>query len=597
MGNSALDLESAWLGFNRMTITSSSVQDVAPKFRGVEISNFENPWEKAEAYCRSALDRDAAHAHAPKLLAAILLGKKDVAGAERALLQHLQNHPDDGASHHVLGQLAAHRGDHETAVAHFECAAKGLPTHAPIFNDLGVSLHRLGRREVAFSTLRRALELDPQFGVAHENVGIVFFDNNHFEAALQAHLVALTRTAPNLFEARASILKNLVNAAGRDGKLALAEKVLRIEVEHNFSVGAAEQLAIVLEYLRRPEDAKMVRNEVARRIGVQWAACAKQSKATILMIGAVGGNHIPTRYLIDQDAFSCLSITLLSQDQPDAAVVDIEALGRADVVFNTIGDADRDDGQLAAIAAVCERLGKPVLNPPGAIFKTGRDGAAQLFDGIEGMITPAARKASRTELIDLPLLQPMLVRPTGDHGGKHLELLHNDNEKQTYLSAHSQDHFVLTPFYDFQSTDDYWRKYRLIFVDRKVYPYHLAIGDKWLVHYWRAEMAQADWKRQEEETFLADWRHVFGDVAVSAIEEIARRLDLDYCGMDCALTKDGRVLLFEANACMLIHLDEPAAAFPYKHRYVPIIRDAFNRTVLKRAGTAANFDPTGDPKL
>jgi hypothetical protein len=44
------------------------------------------------------------------------------------------------------------------------------------------------------------------------------------------------------------------------------------------------------------------------------------------------------------------------------------------------------------------------------------------------------------------------------------------------------------------------------------------------------------------------------------------------------------VLLFEANACILLHLDEPAAAFPYKHRHVPPIRDAFTRLVKARAG-------------
>jgi hypothetical protein len=128
-----------------------------------------------------------------------------------------------------------------------------------------------------------------------------------------------------------------------------------------------------------------------------------------------------------------------------------------------------------------------------------------------------------------------------------------------------------------------WRKYRLIFVDRCVHPYHLAIGEDWLLHYWRADMQRSPWKMAEEERFLQDWRGVFGPLAAEAVEEAARRLDLDYCGMDCALTADGRLLLFEANACILLHLDEPAAAFPYKHRHTPPIREAFTRLVLERA--------------
>jgi hypothetical protein len=121
-------------------------------------------------------------------------------------------------------------------------------------------------------------------------------------------------------------------------------------------------------------------------------------------------------------------------------------------------------------------------------------------------------------------------------------------------------------------------------VDRVVYPFHLAIGEDWLLHYWRAEMARSPWKLAEEERFLDDWKGVFGAQAAAAAEEIAKRLDLDYGGMDCALTADGDLLLFEANACVLLHLDEPAAMFPYKHRHVPPIRKAFSRLLLSRAG-------------
>jgi hypothetical protein len=65
---------------------------------------------------------------------------------------------------------------------------------------------------------------------------------------------------------------------------------------------------------------------------------------------------------------------------------------------------------------------------------------------------------------------------------------------------------------------------------------------------------------------------------------VARRLDLDYGGMDCALTSDGRVLVFEANATMLIHLNESRDEFPYKHRYVPRIFEAVSRMVARRLG-------------
>ena len=280
---------------------------------------------------------------------------------------------------------------------------------------------------------------------------------------------------------------------------------------------------------------------------------------------------------------------MLSPDQADAPLgaVAFEALNAADVVFNTLGDIDRDGGQHAAARALCARLGKPVLNPPDAVARTGRDNAPALFGDIDGLIVPAVHRTTPQALATTEIDAPLLVRPAGDHGGDNLTLLRSAADRDTYLAADRPNDLVLTRFHDFRSGDGHWRKYRFIFVDRQAFPYHLAIGDDWLVHYWRAEMGRHDWKKAEEEQFLADWRCVFGAAGAAAVDQIARRLNLDYGGLDCALMDDGRVLFFEANACILVHLDEPPKAFAYKHRYVPPIRDAFTRLVLERAGKTA----------
>jgi glutathione synthase/RimK-type ligase-like ATP-grasp enzyme len=281
-----------------------------------------------------------------------------------------------------------------------------------------------------------------------------------------------------------------------------------------------------------------------------------------------------------------LTVNLLSPDQPDAPLgsMDIARLKTADVVFSTLGEADLDDGQFAAAAEVCRQLGKPVLNPPVSVLRTGRDRAAALFGDIPGLVAPEVRRMTPPDLAALPIEAPLLLRPVGDHGGENLALVRDDAEKRAWLAANQGDGVLVMPFLDFRSADGHWRKYRLIFVDRRVWPFHLAICDDWLAHYWRAGMRRSAWKKAEEAEFLADWRAVFGAKAALAAEEIARRLDLDYGGIDCALTRDGTLVLFEANACMLLHLDEPEAAFPYKHRHVPLIRDAFTRMVLQRAG-------------
>jgi hypothetical protein len=43
-------------------------------------------------------------------------------------------------------------------------------------------------------------------------------------------------------------------------------------------------------------------------------------------------------------------------------------------------------------------------------------------------------------------------------------------------------------------------------------------------------------------------------------------------------------VLFEANANMLVHLDDPPDRFPYKHRHVPRIFEAMTDLVRRRIG-------------
>jgi hypothetical protein len=79
------------------------------------------------------------------------------------------------------------------------------------------------------------------------------------------------------------------------------------------------------------------------------------------------------------------------------------------------------------------------------------------------------------------------------------------------------------------------------------------------------------------------------EAQVRVVEEIARRVDLDYAGLDCGFTSDGRVLLFETNANMLVHMDDPYEEFAYKHEHVPKIIAAWNNLVdrkLKQRVTA-----------
>lgn len=123
----------------------------------------------------------------------------------------------------------------------------------------------------------------------------------------------------------------------------------------------------------------------------------------------------------------------------------------------------------------------------------------------------------------------------------------------------------------------------MIFVDRRPYPYHLAICDHWLVHYEGAGMDKSAERRLEEQRFLEDPARALGEPVMAAIAEVGRRLDLDYCGADFAITADGRVLTFETNATMLVHDEREDGVFAYKNPAVQAITAAFEAMITRAA--------------
>ena len=59
---------------------------------------------------------------------------------------------------------------------------------------------------------------------------------------------------------------------------------------------------------------------------------------------------------------------------------------------------------------------------------------------------------------------------------------------------------------------------------------------------------------------------VLGPRAMAALGYIAEALGLDYAGVDFALGADGALLLFEANATMVIIPPEPEPVWDYRRQ-------------------------------
>jgi glutathione synthase/RimK-type ligase-like ATP-grasp enzyme len=70
---------------------------------------------------------------------------------------------------------------------------------------------------------------------------------------------------------------------------------------------------------------------------------------------------------------------------------------------------------------------------------------------------------------------------------------------------------------------------------------------------------------------------------MAAIEAVGHRLGLDYAGIDFAVLRDGRAVVFEANATMLVHPEDANGEFAYKNPYAARIFAAFQAMIADRS--------------
>ncbi len=308
-------------------------------------------------------------------------------------------------------------------------------------------------------------------------------------------------------------------------------------------------------------------------------------RRSVLILCSSGLNDVPVKFLIPTEYNRQIRWAI-----EYGITGPIRELPPYDLIFNAIGDADKASWGLKVAAALLATADKPVLNPPERVMRTSRDQIAALLSGIEGAIMPPTVRWDSGSGPDLAasiaaagLQYPVTLRPVGKHGGAGLRRLETPQEADDAGGQGQSCEHYLSVYCDYRSPDGYFRKYRVVFVDREPLPYHLAIGGQWVLHYVTADMRSDAWKTEEERRFLDDPQAALGAAAWRALGEIGRRLDLDYCGVDFSLLPDGRVLVFEANATMLVHMESPGdPVLGFKNCYVQRIYDAVERMLARR---------------
>lgn len=303
----------------------------------------------------------------------------------------------------------------------------------------------------------------------------------------------------------------------------------------------------------------------------------------LVLAGAtdIGGN-IPVEFLTANSDIDVVTLYIV----PGAPLPD--PLPDHDIALVALGNSDHMIETLEEMEDIVPAWPRQVLNDPSRIFSLERDRFYTAMQNIPGVVIPKTVRISRPTLEGLArghhalkaLLSdaefPIIVRPVNSHAGHGLEKVDDASGIETYLAQNPEQEFFISRFVDYSSEGDLFRKYRVVFIDGRAFACHMAIAQEWKVWYLNADMGANPGKRAEEALFMQTFDETFALRHDAAFKEITARIGLDYFGIDCAETKDGKLLLFEGETAMIVHDMDPAEIYPYK---VPQMRKLFSAFV------------------
>jgi glutathione synthase/RimK-type ligase-like ATP-grasp enzyme len=241
-------------------------------------------------------------------------------------------------------------------------------------------------------------------------------------------------------------------------------------------------------------------------------------------------------------------------------------------VVNTMAEADRYRVVLGLATQLVEKLGTPCFNHPEAVLRTTRDGVSRLLQGIPGIIMPKTIRLAPKHPKDFPaavekhgLTYPVILRLVGTQTGLTQTLIESaDNWDKVFAIPWGGAEVYLTQYVDCQDPDGRYRRQRICILGGRVLPRSQLIGRRWSVH-----GGGHDDPENTEVKWLEGFEAGLPPKIKVGIQEIARRISLDYVGIDSNLRPDGTLLIFEVNASMnMTRMTRPSMA-----PFVQVIRD------------------------
>jgi glutathione synthase/RimK-type ligase-like ATP-grasp enzyme len=439
----------------------------------------------------------------------------------------------------------------QEAQAAFIDILRRAPTNFSALNEFGTLLAAQGSIDAACRVYAEAILHHPDNPMGLVNLAnLLLRANRHQEA--RAHYEAALKTDPDHAAAHQGLGAVLADLGDREGALA------------HFRKGFRGHAISTLPY---------------RGDG---------PPVSLLQLVSSGGGNIPTAPFLDDCVF-LTTVIVADHLDPDAP------LPPHQLIFNAIGDADLCQPALEAAIKLTARSKAPVINDPRAVMNTGRIDNAARLSALPDVVTPKTLSVARATIAGAQganwlgkhgFTFPLLLRSPGYHTGRNFVLVESEADLAQTASGLPGDELLAIEYLDARGADGNARKYRAMMIGGKIYPLHLAISRNWKVHYFTSDMADQPDHRAEELAFLTDMPSVIGGKAMAALAAIWGAIGLDYAGVDFGVSAAGDLLLFEANATMVIASPDPDPRWAYRRAAITDVIEAVLAMIKERAGVA-----------
>jgi len=467
------------------------------------------------------------------------------------------------------------QGNIDSAREQFTQILKLDPTHLGTLINFAVLLVDTGYNSAAKSAYIQAITHHPKNLLAQINLANLYFQERQFEKAKEHYQRVLELVESLSVQERGEAHTVELIARAHQG-LALtyfeAGDVELAKLHH--SVGFS------LEPLRNYAHADQ-----------------KHDKSLLVLVGGRGGD-IPWPTIVDHSVFF---VQTLAVEFWRSALEKLGTLGKYDLILNAIGDADSSDSSLLAAkeflniysaqrGTLSEQT--PVINLPDAVLLTGRKSNADRLKWIPFVRTPCSLILNRLAFQNVTSIEnclaghvdfPLLVRSLGFQTGKHFELAQSSAELVDLAQHLPGEELLVMEFLNAMDPDGYFRKYRVMFIDGKIYPLHLALSKSWKVHYFSAAMKDSPENRAKEKFFLEHMNEALGARAIKALSSVQKELALEYAGIDFGLSEDGEVLIFEANPTMIMALPPNDPIWDYRRTPIQVAKQAAKQMLIRSA--------------